>query len=192
MACQVRNRRNQTIKMKKQLLILLVAVASIGYIQDAKAQDDPFMTFNYYPEYTLGLGKKEMLDRYKTLKDMKQYSMLMLKKFDYYGPSFQYKNDKVYGYSGYLFLSNQLSNDDPAKTNALTTKHLKKFTEMFQFEPKISNTSSTEKGFATTTTTYTWEKNTKRFILTEISGYDEKRVYYGFISIASTDESLAK
>ena len=178
--------------MKKQLLILLVIVTSIGFAQEGKAQNDSFMAFNYYPEYTIGLSTKDMLARYPVLKEMKKYNMLMHKKFNYYSPSFQIKDGKVYGYSGYLYLSNQLSDDNPTRTSALTEKHLKSLTEKFQFQPKVDEKSFTEEGSAFTTIDYTWEKGGKKFVLSEQSSYDAKKIYYGFITILSSDENLLK
>lgn len=170
--------------------LLLLLCTSLAFSQ---SPEDVFATFNYYPKYTIGLSKTEMLARYPELKELKKQGMLTTKKFSYYSPSFTVKNEKVCGYSGIVYVSDQLSpTDNPTKTKLLSEKYVKEFTDKFHFEPKVDETSNNSSDFVGTSTTYTWEKNTRRFVLTESSSYDKAKLYYGMIHISVVDEALAK
>lgn len=180
--------------MKTLLSTLALLVQfTFGFSQDlpVKNQDDAFMAFNYYPQYTLGHTREEMLQLYPTLKKYKE--SLIHKKFSYYSPSFSIKNNKVYGYLGMLYVSDQLSSsDNPEKTKLICEKYLKTLAEKLQFEPKIEEKKENSKDFTGTTIDYIWEKDNKKITLREISSYDNKKMYYGFVQIMSSDENLAK
>lgn len=157
----------------------------------SKQNEQAFMDFNYYPDYPLGLTTEEMLKRYKNYKNYK--GTLINRKLDYYLPSFSTKNNKVYGYGGNLYMSDQLSDsDNPEKTAAICDKHLKSLTDQLKFAPSVKEETHSANGFNGNAKYYTWEKNGKTLTLSMSSSYDNKGLYYGFITISSTDENLAK
>jgi hypothetical protein len=153
-----------------------------------KENENVFMDYNYFPEYTLGLTVEEMLKKHKNLKKYKE--VLMQRKFSYYTPTFTFKNNKVDGYSAFLDNTNGVYGGSVERTDAECEKYLKYFTKKFMFAPE----EKTEyiKEYSLASTTYIWKKNNKTFMLNKTHSVMDRDVYMGHITIGSTDENLSK